>query len=124
MEKMQFVSRLKLVREKAGLTQKEAASKLNIPYTKYNHYETGRNQPDIETIIQIAKFFGITSDYLLGCEDTTKKETSIKPLQIEISEEDLALLQQLKKLPADKREIVDTVIKISNKTNEQAASGK
>ncbi|MBP1682518.1 MAG: transcriptional regulator, partial [Ignavibacteriaceae bacterium] len=66
MEKINFISRLKLVREKSGLTQKEIATKLNIPYTKYNHYETGRNQPDLETIIQISNFFGITCDYLLG----------------------------------------------------------
>lgn len=69
MLKCLFTSRLREIRESKGLTQKEAARKLHIGYTKYNHYETGRNEPDIDTIILLARFYHVSTDYLMGNDD-------------------------------------------------------
>lgn len=63
---MKLSERLSQLREKKGLNQKEAAVALNIQYATYNKYETGSSKPTYETLIEIARFYGCTTDYLLG----------------------------------------------------------
>lgn len=69
----QFSDRLKLLRKQFGLTQKEMASKLNIQRVTYSHYETGRSQPSIDTLIILASIFSCSIDYLVGISDNPKK---------------------------------------------------
>lgn len=63
---MTLSERLKLLRTKTGLSQKELAEKLHIGYKNYNHFETGRSQPEGATLTTIADFFDVSVDYLLG----------------------------------------------------------
>lgn len=57
---------LRSLRENMGLKQKEAAEKLGINQVTYNRYEQGEREPDIKTLMQLAKFYNVTTDYLLG----------------------------------------------------------
>lgn len=66
---MRFHERLKILRAETGLTQKEFASKIGMPITTYNGYETGKREPDIETMKTLADCFNVTLDYLLGRVD-------------------------------------------------------
>lgn len=59
---------IKSIRQSLGLTQKKTAEQLEISLPTYNHYETGRYEPDIKTLIKLADFFGCSVDYLLGHE--------------------------------------------------------
>lgn len=61
---------LKKIRNKKGLTQAEVAAKLGITYQAYAHYETGRRQPDPEMLLKMANLFGVSTDYLLGRDET------------------------------------------------------
>lgn len=54
------------LREKRGLTQEDLSTKLGISRASLSHYETNRRQPDYETLRNIANFFDISTDYLLG----------------------------------------------------------
>lgn len=45
---------------------KEAARLLGMPYTTYVNYEKGLREPMSEVLIQIADFYGVTIDYLIG----------------------------------------------------------
>jgi len=58
--------RIASLREKWGLTQEELSSKLGISRAALSHYETNRREPDYETLRNIANFFDISLDYLLG----------------------------------------------------------
>ncbi|RKN85666.1 helix-turn-helix domain-containing protein [Paenibacillus ginsengarvi] len=58
--------RIAYLREKRGLTQEELSIKLGISRASLSHYETNRRQPDYETLRNIANFFDISLDYLLG----------------------------------------------------------
>ena len=58
--------RLKELRESKQLSQKDMAKILGLQYQRYNHYETGRNEPDNNMLITIANFFKVSVDYLLG----------------------------------------------------------
>lgn len=73
------IERLQKLRKNMGLTQKETAKKLNLGYQGYNHYETGKREPDNDTLRKIAEFFNVTTDYLLGqtdCEKPFEKSTT------------------------------------------------
>jgi len=54
------------LREKAGLTQKDLATKLGIARTTYSGYENGAREPDLDTLKRIADFFEVSLDYLLN----------------------------------------------------------
>ena len=61
--------RLRELREERGLTQKQLASTLQINSVTYLHYEKGQREPPLALLAQLAKFFDVTTDYLLGLED-------------------------------------------------------
>ena len=49
---------------------RQMASALNLPYTTYVNYEKGAREPSSEQLLLIAKYFGVTTDYLIGLTDT------------------------------------------------------
>lgn len=59
---------LKEIRKSCNLTQQEVANKLHITRMKYNHYELGNSEPNIETLIDLADLFHLTIDELVGHE--------------------------------------------------------
>ena len=61
-----FKDILKELRISEGLTQNDMASFLQVADTTYPSYEQGRSEPNIETIIKLARFFKVSTDYLLG----------------------------------------------------------
>ena len=64
-----MIARLKEVRNEKGLNQKKIAAYLNITQQTYSDYETGRTNPDINTLILISNILETSIDYLLGRED-------------------------------------------------------
>lgn len=60
---------IKKIRVQKGFTQSEVASALGVSSVVYSRYETGKRQPSIDTLIQMADIFGVTVDYLLGRQD-------------------------------------------------------
>ena len=83
-----FASRIKNAREKNGLTQREVERETGIKQSSLAKYETGRNEPDIETVGILAEFYGISIDWLFGLgkqgrnpnyyEDLGIKDTNLK----------------------------------------------
>lgn len=57
---------LKFLREQKNVTQGELAEVLNVTRTTVSHYESNLNEPSLETLITIANFFEVTTDFLLG----------------------------------------------------------
>lgn len=58
--------RLKKLRAATELSQAKLATKLGIPQQTYDKWEQGRSQPDADMLIQLAAYFEVTIDYLLG----------------------------------------------------------
>lgn len=69
MMKNTFVERLKELRIEDGLSQAELAYKTGLSQSAISAWEQGSRVPSAEAIIVLAKFFHITSDYLLGLSD-------------------------------------------------------
>ena len=68
-----FCNRLRALRGYHNLTQRQIAQSLSIDRSTYAYYETGKTHPDFETLTRIAKMFGVSTDYLLGMDDSPSR---------------------------------------------------
>ena len=64
-----FSQRLQQLRKDANLKQSDLAKILNTTQRRISHLESGRIEPDLITLVAIAKYFNITLDYLVGITD-------------------------------------------------------
>lgn len=67
-----MVFRLKELRVKKGLSQMRLAIELNMNQNTISRYETGKREADYKTLIQLADYFDVSIDYLLGRTDLPK----------------------------------------------------
>ncbi len=67
---MTFGENLKTLRNARSLSQKELAEKLGFSFQNISKWERNESLPDIKTLLDIAKFFGTTTDSLLGYTPT------------------------------------------------------
>lgn len=63
-----FGRRIVELRKKRGLTQEELAKNLGISRSSLSLYEIEKREPDTEIIIKLAKYFSVSTDYLLGLD--------------------------------------------------------
>jgi len=61
-----FGKNLKILRKLYGLTQDGLAKNINTSRSCVSNYELESRQPDSKTLTQIADFFGVSVDFLLG----------------------------------------------------------
>ena len=47
-------------------TQQEVADYLGISRQAYSNYESGKREPDFETLLKLGEYLGCSVDYLLG----------------------------------------------------------
>jgi len=71
MKKNMLSERLKKVRMEKGVTQKVFAEALNVSSSAVSKWENGQNEPDIETLLEIANYYGISIKELIE-EDLEK----------------------------------------------------
>lgn len=62
--------KIKMLREKRGITQTELAKRLGITRSGVNAWEMGISTPSTQYVILLAKFFNVSTDYLLGLSDS------------------------------------------------------
>ena len=66
-----IADKIKLLREKRGLTQSELAKQLGLTRSGVNAWEMGISVPSTQYIVELAVFFGVSTDYLLGLSETS-----------------------------------------------------
>lgn len=64
-----FATILRELRKSRDLSQGDLAKALSVHQTAVSQWETGRTMPDIDTITQVARYFNVSTDYLLGRDD-------------------------------------------------------
>lgn len=79
MEKTALGLKLLELRQSHNLTQKQLCTDLHIGRSTYSYFETGARLPDIETLIIIAKYYGISLDELVGMPQNTDFSTKKTP---------------------------------------------
>ncbi|MBX0320138.1 helix-turn-helix domain-containing protein [Shouchella clausii] len=100
---MNLGERIKSLREKEGLTQKQLAEKLELPHQNLSNYERNFRKPDYEALIKIAGHFEVSVDYLLG--RTNRPSTDGGWIKYEAEDEKEFLEQQLEQYRKIKKQM-------------------
>jgi transcriptional regulator with XRE-family HTH domain len=66
---MDYIRRMRDLREDADLTQAQVAAKLGTSQTMYARYERGANELPIHHLIKLCELYHVSSDYFLGLCD-------------------------------------------------------
>lgn len=61
--------RLKDLREDRDIPQREIADYLHIKQNTYSQYENGQRQLPISVLIELSKYFNVSTDYILELTD-------------------------------------------------------
>lgn len=104
---MSFPEQLKKARLAAGYTQMQVATAMGITNSTYCGYETGKRQPDVAKIKQLAALLHTSGDVLLETGYRSAEEQSRDP-QLE---EAMSLLQSLR--PAFRDYAIDQIKKLA-----------
>ncbi len=70
--------KLKELRKQKGLTQDKLSKILGVSRTTISMWESESNQPDNDTLIKLANFFNVSTDYLIGREISTESRKGVK----------------------------------------------
>lgn len=88
--------RIKELRTEMHKSLRDVASELNISYSSLSKYERGDQQPSYETLIRIANYFNVTTDYLMDITNSKSLENRSICDQLNLSDE---AIQKMKQLP-------------------------
>lgn len=80
---------IKALREARGWTQAELARKMNMTRNGINSWEQGLSMPSPPSLVDLARLFSVSTDYLLGVENYSAVNVT------GLNEADVALLAQL-----------------------------
>jgi HTH-type transcriptional regulator, competence development regulator len=89
---MTFGKRLRFLRKKRNMTQKDLADRFNLGESTIGMYERDEREPSFEFVRQLADFFNVTTDYLLGRTDNPN------PLEKDDIPEELNTLTKINQL--------------------------
>ena len=59
-------NRIRDLRKAAGMTMKQLGAIIGVAESTMSQYETGKREPDFETLLKLGEYFGVTVDYILG----------------------------------------------------------
>ncbi len=99
-----FSTRVKELREKAGLSMDQLAKVLGVTKSRVNMWENNGTLPRSEVLIQLANYFKVTTDYLLGNDDTSDVSVDNKKLNTlqrnlgKLNEEELSKAEGMLKI--------------------------
>ena len=98
MKSINLSNNLYILRKRRGLSQEEFAEKIHISRQAVSKWERGEALPDIENLIEIAEFYGVTIDELINKdevigevaespvrEDDSKSESEEKKSKIKVT---------------------------------------
>lgn len=69
---------IKLLRTEKGMNQEQLAEQLHVTRQAVSNWETGKTQPDIETLTQLAECFGVSVEQLIYGKEYSKETGEIK----------------------------------------------
>ena len=100
---------LQNLRKSRNLTQEEISDIIGVKLSTYQKYERDVISPPYDTLIKIAKYYNVSTDYLLGLQEQPN------PLaMLNISVNDKKFIEIYSELPDTHKQIfIDTMIKLS-----------
>lgn len=81
-ERVIMMLKLRELRKNCGLTMKELGAEIGVAESTISQYETGKRQPDYETLLKLGEFFGVSVDFLLTGDESKKALTQESERQV------------------------------------------
>lgn len=104
-----FRNRLRELRQRKSMTQEALAEALNVKKSTISMYENGYREPDHEMLEQIADYFNVDIDYLMGRSNMI---TRIEKIDMDTQ----AIIDGVKRLaPKDKEYVTELVRRLGGK---------
>lgn len=75
---MYIYNRIRDLREDTDNTQAKIAKKLNVGITTYRRWETGEREIPLHIIIELAKMYKVSLDYITGLSNDPEPRWSVK----------------------------------------------
>jgi transcriptional regulator with XRE-family HTH domain len=111
---MTFGTRLKKLRTQHKMTQSEFAKRFNITQSTVARLEKGDRDISDDVKIEIAKYFGVTLDYLLGVEDKTSFDEVKDDLTVKLEDDVVMHFYDASKVTPEKIEKYKALWKLLN----------
>lgn len=100
-----FETMLRRLRLAEGWSQLQVSERLHIDRSTYSYYESGKSRPGYETLVRIAKLYGVSVDFLLeAAPPSTSVEKAFMNHFISLPEEEQTRLLRLLEDLADIKE--------------------
>lgn len=115
---MDYNNNLKELRTEKSISQRNIADLVGKTQPTYCDWENGKTQPDIQDLIKLADYFGVTIDYLVGREG---EDGTFYVMGNELSKDETELVDKLRQLNPLKKEIVYQIVEV---LTEQQRQGK
>lgn len=116
-------SRIKELRKKRGLIQQRLASELGITQQMLSKYEGDVTLIKVDVLKKIAKYFNVTTDYLLGVSDV-KRDLQRQMIMNETLDEYYDLVEVYKELDPYDQEMIWSIIQVVKRTSDRRKSEK
>ena len=108
----EFKEKLKKLRKEKGWSQDQLAEKIGIHGRHVGKYEIGKAMPNAETVVKIAKVFGISIDYLLMDKDDLSLKSRISDTKL------LLAFESVDQMNPRNKEVIMTLIDAFIKKNQ------
>lgn len=112
------MNRLRFLRNENGESLEKIAKYLNVTIQTISNYETGKRDMTPDTILKLAEYFGVSTDYLLGKSDIRHPGKQIDDVlneaMIGMSKSDYEKLTE-----TQKKQIRDFALFVKNQSEEQ-----
>lgn len=102
-----MLKNLKKLRNENNVTQQQLADAISVSQQSINKYENHNIEPDISTLIQIADYFNVTVDYLIG---KTGDVCADKSCCSSLSRTELQIINKIRLLNKKQRDILVSLI--------------
>ncbi len=76
MSECNIAEKLVELRTSRGVTQEDVAQSLSVSNKTISKWETGASAPDLSMLVELAKYYGVTTDALLGLSENKKRDTA------------------------------------------------
>lgn len=114
-----FDDRLRLLRISKNLSIKQVAQMLGLKERTYRSYENNEREPDSEILINIAKLFNVSIDYLLNFDAKTIQQNNF----LKFSTKEISLIKAYRNNP-DMQKAVDILLGIAEKQPQRIVQSK
>lgn len=88
--------RIKALRKEKGLTQQQLGEKINVTKVSICCYENGTRTPTLQTLTDLAEFFGVNLNYFLGMDVYAVAEDE-DPYQMSLCNEEVEFVMAIRK---------------------------